>query len=149
MNRFNSLRPVIVMLVAAGNLALPSGASAVERAHFSRGTAQFTSLTAFDGAGNASHLGRYTEEGNVQFSGTADPYVLQIDGSVTYTSDKGDELDATVTGLLNTQTGAITATLTYDGGTGRFEFATGSATLTGQMQFDGTISVTVKGRIDY
>jgi hypothetical protein len=61
----------------------------------------------------------------------------------------GDELWATFEGHLNALTGAITATVTYVGGTGRYEGASGSGTLTGQMLPNGTIAVKVKGRIDY
>jgi hypothetical protein len=61
----------------------------------------------------------------------------------------GDELDATFFGHLNGVTFEIEATLIYDGGTGRFEDAEGSATLTGQILPHGTIDVSVKGTIDF
>jgi hypothetical protein len=49
---------------------------------------------------------------------------------------------------MNFFTGAITATLTYIGGDGRFEDASGSADLLGQLG-PGGISVVVVGTIDY
>ena len=77
MTRFVSLRPAGVLLVAVGILTLSARASAEERPHSSRGTAQFVSPTDFVGAGNATHLGRYDEVGSVQFSPTADPTITQ------------------------------------------------------------------------
>jgi hypothetical protein len=149
MNRFCSLRPVVVMLVATGMLTVTTRASADERPHYSQGTAGFVSPTDFVGTGQATHLGRYTEVGSASFSPTDDPTVLQIDAWSIYTAANGDELYAVFTGRLNGVTGAITATVTYVGGTGRFDDASGSATLLGQILPDGTISVAIKGTIDY
>jgi hypothetical protein len=50
---------------------------------------------------------------------------------------------------LNRATGAITATVTYVGGTGRFTNATGVSSLVGQMLPNGTITVAVNGSINY
>ena len=149
MNRFFSRRPFALVLAAVGVLALSAPAQAEERPHVSRGTAQFVSPTDFVGEGHATHLGRYTEVGRVSFSPTADPTVLQIDAWATYTAANGDELYAVFTGHLNGLTGAITATVEYVGGTGRFADATGSANLTGQLLPGGAVSVAVAGTIDY
>ena len=149
MNRFSFLRPVLVLLVAVGILTLPDRASAKERAHHSRGTAVLDFSTGnFVGAGNATHLGHYTEVGHVVISGD-NPAALHLEGWAIYTAANGDTLCATFTGHLNFFTGAITATLTYEGGCGRFDDASGSATLVGQFQADGTLAVTVEGTIDY
>ena len=149
MHRCYSLRPIVVMLVATGLLTVTTRASANERPHKSGGTAQFVSPTDFVGSGQATHLGRYTEVGSAQFSPTTVPGVLQIDAWSVYTAANGDQLYATFTGQLDLLTGAITATVTYVGGTGRFEDAGGSAELSGQMLPDGTITVSVRGTIDY
>jgi hypothetical protein len=149
MNHFDSLRPVVVMLVASGLLTVTARASAEDRPHKSEGTAQFVSPNDFVGSGKATHLGGYTEVGSAQFSPTADPTVLRIDAWSIYTAANGDQLYATFTGHLNGLTGAITATGTYVGGTGRFDDAGGSATLSGQMRPDGTIAVSVEGTIDF
>jgi len=149
MNRFCPLRPVAVVLVAAGLLTVATRASAEERPHYLRGAAQFVSPTDFVGSGHATHLGKYTEVGSASFSPTADPTVLRVDARVVLTAADGDQLYETITGRLDLQTGAITATVTYVGGTGRFGDATGSATLSGQFLPDGTISVSVEGTIDY
>jgi hypothetical protein len=149
MNGFYSRSAVVVMLVATGVLTVTTRASAEERRHKSGGTAQFVSPTDFVGSGQATHLGRYTEVGSARFSPTAAPTVLRIDARSVYTAANGDQLYATITGRLDLQSGAITATVTYVGGTGRFDDAGGSATLSGQMLPDGTIAVAVEGTIDY
>ena len=149
MNRFFSRRPFALVLAALGVLALSAPAQARERPHVSRGTAQLVNANDFVGAGKATHLGRYHEVGSAQFSPTADPTVFEIDAWSIYTAANGDQLYAVFTGYLNGVTGAITATVTYVGGTGRFSDASGTAKLTGQSLPDGTISVAVKGTIDY
>lgn len=149
MNRFQTRRPVVFMLVVAAAAILPNPASAGERPFQSRGTAKFVGPTDFVGVGTATHMGRYTEIGFARFSPTADPTVLRIDARNTYTASNGDKLHATLEGFLNAATGAITATVTYTGGSGRFDDAGGSATLTGQIQPNGTIAVIVEGSIDY
>jgi hypothetical protein len=149
MSRFVSLRPAGALLVATVLLALPDRASAGERPHFLRGTAQFVSPTDFVGSGEATHLGRYTEAGSAQFSPTADPTVLRVDAWTVLTAANGDQLFETVTGELDLLTGAITATVTYVGGTGRFADASGSAALSAQMLPGGAIAVAVEGTIDY
>ena len=149
MNRFFSRRPFTLVFVAVSVLALAAPAQAVERPHVSRGTAQFVNANDFVGAGTATHLGLYDEVGSAQFSPTADPTVFQVDAWSIYTAANGDQLYAVFTGHLNGVTGAITATVTYVGGTGRFTDATGTATLSAQLLPGGSINVAIKGTIDY
>ncbi|MFO0848292.1 MAG: hypothetical protein U0871_07020 [Gemmataceae bacterium] len=141
--------PSVALLAITVMLTSTAVASAGERPYHARGTAQFVSPTDFVGSGHATHLGRYTEVGSAQFSPTADPTVLAIDAWSVYTAANGDQLYAVITGELNGLTGAITATVTYVGGTGRFDDAGGSAALKGQILPDGTIAVAVSGTIDY
>jgi hypothetical protein len=149
MNRFDCLRPVVVMFVATGLLTVAARASAEERPHKLRGTTHFVSPTDFVGSGEATHLGRYAEAGSARFSPTAVPGVLRVDARVVLTAADGDQLCEAITGELDLRTGALTAAVTYVGGTGRFAGAGGSATLSGQMLADGTIAVAVDGSIDY
>ena len=149
MKRDFSRRVLALVLAAVGVLALAVPAQAVERPYVSRGTAQFVSATDFVGTGNATQLGRYTEEGSVQFTPTSDPTVLQLNATSTYTAANGDQLRAVFTGQLNGVTGIITATVTYVGGTGRFANASGTANFSGQLLPGGSIEVAVKGTIDY
>jgi hypothetical protein len=142
-------RPLSFICALAIVMSLVSRATAAVRPHFSSGTAQFTSPTDFVGAGIGTHLGAYTEAGSVAFFPTSDPTILEIVGATDYTASNGHVLHAVVNGELNLATGAVTATLTYDGGTGRYEDATGSATLTGQLSPDGSVTATVSGTVNY
>ncbi|MFN0132162.1 MAG: hypothetical protein ACKVW3_06480 [Phycisphaerales bacterium] len=148
MNRTVS-RLVGTVVVAASILGLSDPACAAARPHKSSGTAQFVSPTEFVGAGRATHLGNYSEAGTVAFTPTGNPAVLNVVGTITYTASDGSELHAAVAGELNGATGAVSATVTYTGGTGRFADATGSSCLTGQVQPDGSMTVAVRGTIDY
>jgi hypothetical protein len=136
-------------LAAAGTLAFPGRASAAVRSYFATGTAHFVSPTDFVGSGRATHLGHYSEQGSVAFTSTSNPAVLQVTGTTAYFAANGDRLDAHVSGTLNQATGVVLATLTYVGGTGRFDDASGQSSLAGQMEPNGTIRVTVTGVIDY
>ena len=148
MHRFIS-RCAGIVLVASSVLAFSDRASAAVRAYSARGSAQFISPTDFVGEGNATHLGQYREAGSVAFSATGNPAVFHVEGAITYTAADGSELRATVAGELNGATGAVLATVTYIGGTGRFTIASGSSSLAGQVLPDGSMTVAVGGTIDY
>ena len=145
MNLFSFLRPVVILLLVVGSVAFSSRASAEERAYHSRSTAQFVSeFGDFAAEGNATHLGSYSESGNVSISSTG-----QVEGSATLTAANGDELYVVITGQMNA-TGTIIGTITFEGATtGRFKDATGSASLEAQIQADGTVTIVVDGTIDY
>jgi len=147
--RTNFSRLVPVLLAALALLALPGRASAQAVPHHAKGSAQFISDNDFVGTGRATHLGLYTEVGHVSFAPTSNPAVLAVTGWIIYVAANGDELHATVSGALDTSTGAITATVTYVGGTGRFVDASGSSSLTGQMLGGGAVRVAVAGTIDF
>ena len=78
----------------------------------------------------------------------------QIKNSTTYIAANGDKLNASFTGtaLLNVETGQVRfiGTETFDGGSGRFEDASGSADLDGSGSFFTNIAFfTAKGHIAY
>lgn len=143
------VRRLSTLAFAATMFVLSAKVSAQAVPHFAAGSAQFVSQTDFVGTGRATHLGRYTEIGSVTFSPTRDPAVLAISGANVYTAANGDELYGLLSGELDTSTGAITATVTYVGGTGRFAAASGSSRLTGQMLGGGAVSIAVAGSISY
>ena len=144
MNLFTLLRPVVVLLVAVGLVTLSSRASAEERDYRTHSTAMFINASGdFVAAGNGTHLGNYTESGNVVISGT------DVAGSATLTDKHGNELYVSIAGDFNPLTGTITGEISFEGGEGRFEGATGSAIVVAQIQADGTIAVVVEGTIDY
>ena len=147
MNLFHLLRPLVVLFVAVGLVTFSSRASAEEREHRLRGTALLLDGIV-TGAGNATHLGNYTETGFASISGE-NPFALELEGCVILTAANGvDKLWEHVSGHLNFFTGEITATVTFMGGEGRFADASGSADLLGQVGPDG-ISVVVEGKINY
>src|SRR4051812_41881604 len=95
MKSFSSYRLFGFVLAAVTVLAFSTTAQAVARPHHSRGTAQFTQ-PGFVGAGNATHLGAYTEVGSpIQLPPTADPAVFDATATSTYTAANGDKLFAT------------------------------------------------------
>lgn len=154
MNRFSScwglLACVVLALVALAAAASErAAAAAAGRPHVSRGTAHFVNANDFVGAGNATHLGSYHEQGTAQFTPTDDPTVLEVDAVSTYTAANGDQLHAVISGSLDGLTGHITAEVTYTGGTGRFANASGTAILEAQLLPDGSVDAEVEGTIDY
>ena len=152
MNLFHSLRTVVVLLVALGSVIFSARASAEERDYRSHSTALLNLETGdFVAAGNGTHLGKYTESGNVSIVGGTFPVFL-VAGSATLTDKSGDELCVEIAGVLDFSTGTITGTITFVGGEGRFEDATGSASVVAPFETDGvtaTIAVVVEGTIDY
>ena len=137
------------VLFVATTLAFSGHASAQSVPHFSSGSAQFIGDNDFVGTGQATHLGSYTEVGRVSFAATGNPAVLAVTGCATYTAANGDTLRAAISGELNQLTGAITATLTYVPGTGRFADVSGSSSLVGQMLGGGAVRVAVTGNIQF
>jgi hypothetical protein len=153
MNFFHLLRPVVVLLVAVASVTFSARASGEERDYRSHSTAVLDLATGnFVATGNGTHLGKYTESGNVSPVGGDFPVVL-VAGSATLTDKNGDELCVEITGELNFLTGTITGTVTFVGApTGPFENATGSASVVAPFEIDegiATIAVVVEGTIDY
>jgi hypothetical protein len=141
----------LVLLLSLVFIALSTSIEALaqSRPFVAQGTAQFTTANDFVGFGHATHLGVYTEVGNVSFTPSQIPGVLDVDGWAHYTAANGDQLYASIHGTLDTTTGQVLATVTYVGGTGRFANATGWSHLDGQMLGGGAISVAVGGTVDY
>ena len=78
-----------------------------------------------DGTGTATHLGRFT----VHRTATLKPTMegdLEVDGQATLTAANGDQLESTIKGTLDPQTGRAVLTYEWKGGTGRFQKATGT-----------------------
>jgi hypothetical protein len=136
--------------LAVATLTFAGHASAQAKAYHAHGQAQFApNQSDFTGSGTATHLGSYTEVGHVTFTGTSTPGVLSVNGWAHYTAANGDVLCASISGTVNQGTGAIQATATYTGGTGRFANASGSSTLTGQMLGGGALTITALGTISF
>jgi hypothetical protein len=100
-------------------------------------------LVTTTGAGEATHLGRFTREATVLIhpDGT-------FEGTVVFTAANGDQLGADLEGgptSLTTQAG----TYTFSGGTGRFSDASGAAGFQAATADGIHIALTFEGTIDY
>jgi hypothetical protein len=97
-------------------------------------------LTTLEGGGTATHVGKYT----IVNSHCVDPNTGALTaGSFTKTAANGDQLFGTYVGNSSViqppaPVGifAVTGTLTYTGGTGRFAGITGTATMEGTLTAD-------------
>src|SRR5262245_11916719 len=154
MNLFHLLRPLVVLLIAVCSVIFSARASGEERDYRSHSTALLDLATGdFVAAGNGTHLGKYTESGHVSIVGGVFP-AFDVAGSATLTDKRGNELCVLITGVLDFSTGTITGEITFVGApTGRFEHATGSASVVAPFEIDdegiATIAVVVEGTIDY
>jgi hypothetical protein len=89
----------------------------------------------FVGTGNSTHLGKFTQEGDLHFTGAPDDFgVVPGSGDVTFTAANGDELRFHYDGTLDSMTGIGAGTLTFTGGTGRFANATGTGEFYAEIQ---------------
>ena len=101
-----------------------------------------------DGTGTATHLGRF----NLHRTATLKPTMegeLEVDGQATLTAANRDQLEASIKGTLNPQTGKAVLTYEWKGGTGRFQNASGITVWLVQVNPDQTYDVVVDGVINY
>jgi hypothetical protein len=134
--------------------ALATGA--VDRPHKSKGTSvvagdPFAEEGApFSTTGTGTHLGKFTGTGTLFFSFQEDGMILG-EGTQTFTAANGDTLETEFSGLLDPETGAATVEFVINGGTGRFEDATGGfvADVQTVSQVPPTFSFSVSGTISY
>lgn len=109
----------------------------------------------FFATGTATHLGAFT---HYQREGTTltivptedpndDPLNMRISGQVTYEAANGHKLYAKLEATVNLGTGVGSGTDTWDGGTGRFAGATGSAQITVQLAQDFSFTFKLKGEV--
>ena len=120
-------------------------------------TFQFTGINSvhIDGTCSLRHLRHATLQADQTITPNPDGTVSAVNDSV-YTSANGDELHSHFVGTgtpLSPTELMLTGIETYDGGTGRFEDAEGSATLTGRVMFTsatgGTGAYTTQGMISF
>jgi hypothetical protein len=146
LRRCNRLLSALVLALAVPSLT--AAATAQVLPYSANGVAQFAANQSdFTGSGHATHLGRYTETGQVVFTPTANPLVFAVSGSAHYVAANRDELHAAITGTVDMSTGAIVATATYVGGTGRFANASGASLLTGTMLGGGALTIRAAGTL--
>jgi hypothetical protein len=74
---------------------------------------------------------------------------LELDGQATLTAANGHQLEASINGTLNPQTGQAVLIYEWKGGTGRFQNATGATVWLVQVNSDQTYDVVADGVINY
>lgn len=128
----------------------PAGGRCVTTVTVVGGNATSIAL-AISGTCNLEHLGRTTMVA-VQTVSLVDGAIVN---STTYTAANGDKLSSSFVGQVVSPPGpdvTFTGTETYNGGTGRFEGASGSSTLDGTATLGGPVGTgeyTTKGAIKY
>jgi hypothetical protein len=131
-------------------LAAPA-AQAVERPFklVENGTVTFDGPNATSvSTGHATHLGRFTLYRSATLY-DPDGSVFDVHGEATLVAADGDRLFSSLEGTLDAATGRGVLDYEWEGGTGRFEHATGSTTWRVVVNPDGTFSVEAEGVIDY
>ena len=101
-----------------------------------------------DGTGTATHLGRFALHRTATLRPTTEAEV-EVDGQATLTAANHDQLEASIKGTLNPQTGQAVLTYEWKGGTGRFQNASGSTVWLVQVNPDQTYDVVAEGIINY
>jgi hypothetical protein len=150
-NRFTQCSLVLAVVTLLGSL---NNASAVESPFKLSGEGgllfnpQETLSGPFAAAGHATHLGLWSNVGYIQFVPIS-PTKLANSGVARFQAADGDLLDMTFVGSLDPTTGHATATFTIVGGTGRFQYASGSLQMSLDHAADGTFVFTLDGTIDY
>jgi hypothetical protein len=106
------------------------------------------------GAGVATHMGKVAVFQSHYVTPTSDPYLLDFsDGVFVWTAANGDELHGTYSGQLQVVSEVLSeihGTFVIDGGTGRFQSATGGGSASGtQSLVDGSVVLILEGSITY
>lgn len=103
-------------------------------------------------SGNGTHLGLFTGSGIIQFLPDADdPNISHPAGEVTYVAANGDRLPTVIeNGRMDLRTGIATGDMVFQSGTGRFEGATGRASIVVEQNFiTGAYTFTMVGNVNY
>ena len=101
-----------------------------------------------DGAGTATHLGRFDLHRTATLTPTREGD-FEVDGQATLTAANGDQLESSIKGTLNPQTGKAVLTYEWQGGKGRFQNAAGTTVWLVQVNPDQTYDVVADGVINY
>jgi hypothetical protein len=148
MNRYFN---VLILTLAVALLAsFPAGAA--ERPFSLNGGGTVAPNGVINGSGRATHLGLYTEAGQLNFvPDPNNPARVLASGTATFTAANGDQLDIVIeNGALDLTTGEGSGDFRAVGGTGRFADASGggSFVLT-QNLVTGAFEITAVGNLDY
>ena len=107
-----------------------------------------------DGTGTATHLGRFALHRTATLKPTMEGE-LEVDGQATLIAANRDQLEASIKGTLNPQTGKAVLTYEWTRGTGRFQNVSGTTVWLVQVNPpdppnpDQTYDVVADGVINY
>lgn len=135
-----------VMTAALGTTAAKASAERAFRGH-TDGTIQFTSLdplqATITGSGQAAHMGNFTRLEHVTIDGAA------VEGDITLTDvSTGDQIFISFEGAF-VSGNDVEGTYTIEGGTGRFDGATGTAAFAANTPDFVSMTATWAGTIEY
>lgn len=102
-----------------------------------------------EGTGTATHLGRMQVHRTFTLKSTTTGPDLEVDGQATLTAANGDQLESSIKGVLNPQTGHAVLVYEWKGGTGRFQNAAGTTVWLVEVHADQTYDVVADGVINY
>ena len=143
------------LLLAAGLVAGPLMAgdsvpfeleATVTSQHFEPGKGRVLGTYTMTREGTGTHIGKFTMADVTTLTLTNDG--IWFEGSGTIVAADGDEIDLDSWGWTWAP-GDAAGSFEITGGTGRFEGATGSGTLTATMGEDGIQTIELEGTIDY
>lgn len=143
---------VLVLLLAILPLLGAQPAQAAERPFHLYGSGTVSPTGEIQAQGHATFLGLYTETGSLSFAPDPnDPTRALASGSATFTAANGDQLNGVITDAsIDLATGAGTGVFRIEGGTGRFQNATGTVAFAVQQNFaTGAFEITGIGSIDF
>jgi hypothetical protein len=103
-----------------------------------------------EGTGTATHLGSIIVHRTLSLTPSTDGSgLVDVEGEATLVATNGDELRTGIEGTLNPQTGHAILVYGWEGGTGRFQNATGTTTWQVDVNADQTYDVVADGVINY
>ena len=103
-----------------------------------------------EGTGTATHLGSIIVHRTLSLKPSTDGSgLVDVEGEATLVAANGDELRTGIEGTLNPETGHAILVYGWEGGTGRFENATGTTTWQVDVNADQTYDVVADGVIKY
>ena len=155
MKRYSSMISISLMTLALVGLAALTALAVPRPFHLiEHGTAKVTQnadtlVLVANGMGTATHLGRFTLHREANLTPSSVEAELEVNGHATLTAANGDQLEASIKGVLNTSAGHADLIYEWTGGTGQFQNATGVTIWLVELFPDGTYDVVADGVINY
>lgn len=146
----------LMALVLAGSNAMTALASTrpIHLVEHGTLTPNEDGSTTADGNGTATHLGTISVHRTFTLTPTSVANELNLEGHATLTAANGDTLETGLEGILvvdpSTKTGHAELTYQWEGGTGRFQNATGTTLWHVDVNLsDNTYDIVADGVIKY